>query len=513
MRRRLSVLLEWTSASHIQIDGRIQLVDEPATGIRVLSTTEILPLSTLVTIPKSALLSCKSCSRASLIPFVPYGHGAHLALALAVYSELLNGSASRWYGYLQSLPTDIVPIALLWGTDDADEDGMQGRLWLTGTEVEKEFLDESGALILDESREYYATIVEPLLSSLSSSNTLSGFLHAYSLVSSRAFLVDAYHGLSMVPIADAFNHIHENHVHLESDYDVCPTCGSLSECPHDREESSGSPTQPSSSKVFPPSTDTCDMVTNLFVPAHSEVFNTYGARLSNATLLTRYGFSLEGNENDILSWNIYDLRSSLHPMNVDMYERLVSGWTRSRWSVVLEDSTLVFRPDLENDTYSQSGSNLRRFLCINSDAQVSVHLWLWAAFRNMRSSGAEQDLDEFVRLLGRVAEMQVQLEHVLADGGEDEGTVHDSDALSRRILSGIATDLCVLCAHRITQIGAHPELSSAELGEMLDNLPSNRPKTRLALSQVLAERAVVESCASAWRALEELLEDDLELAP
>ena len=34
--------------------------------------------------------------------------------------------------------------------------------------------------------------------------TLNGFYRAFSLVSSRAFLVDAYHGLSMVPIADAY---------------------------------------------------------------------------------------------------------------------------------------------------------------------------------------------------------------------------------------------------------------------------------------------------------------------
>jgi hypothetical protein len=32
--------------------------------------------------------------------------------------------------------------------------------------------------------------------------TLGGFFRAYSLVSSRAFLIDAYHGLAMVPIAD-----------------------------------------------------------------------------------------------------------------------------------------------------------------------------------------------------------------------------------------------------------------------------------------------------------------------
>ena len=33
--------------------------------------------------------------------------------------------------------------------------------------------------------------------------TFPGFCHAYSLVSTRAFWVDAYHGLAMVPIADA----------------------------------------------------------------------------------------------------------------------------------------------------------------------------------------------------------------------------------------------------------------------------------------------------------------------
>lgn len=93
--------------------------------------------------------------------------------------------------------------------------------------------------------QYYRDVGEPLLlrnsgiwtgfSSGSVTPTVEGFLHAYSLVSSRAFLVDAYHGLSMVPIADAlvffrvsvpdnfskwcafcrFNHVNENHVHLE----------------------------------------------------------------------------------------------------------------------------------------------------------------------------------------------------------------------------------------------------------------------------------------------------------
>jgi hypothetical protein len=33
--------------------------------------------------------------------------------------------------------------------------------------------------------------------------TMESYFQAYALVSSRAFLVDAYHGLAMVPVADA----------------------------------------------------------------------------------------------------------------------------------------------------------------------------------------------------------------------------------------------------------------------------------------------------------------------
>jgi hypothetical protein len=84
----------------------------------------------------------------------------------------------------------------------------------------------------DEIRQYYFDVVEPTLRAVFNNpgqedglsvnrrleeaevhsmdsnprlhgTSLSGFCHAYSLVSTRAFSVDAYHGLAMVPIADA----------------------------------------------------------------------------------------------------------------------------------------------------------------------------------------------------------------------------------------------------------------------------------------------------------------------
>lgn len=60
--------------------------------------------------------------------------------------------------------------------------------------------------------DFFNDVAEPLLQTYShvwmESNrfqrpSIEGFYHAFSLVSSRAFLVDTFHGLSIVPIADA----------------------------------------------------------------------------------------------------------------------------------------------------------------------------------------------------------------------------------------------------------------------------------------------------------------------
>ncbi|KAG2150214.1 uncharacterized protein EDB93DRAFT_1084426 [Suillus bovinus] len=288
---RVEILLTWCNENGIQIDPRIQvresrnhqeLADRTESyssrgcGISVYSLEDFIDSScSLVRIPKAAILSTKSCFLSQDITSVPYGHTAHLALALAVYSEILRGQYSKWFGYLQSVPRETVDIAIFWGAKDVIDfkscvcssrgdtvlsqsaigdhagnvgaacsntefsecgpclqylDGKRARMWLSCTEAEKE-LDG----LMDEIRQYYVSVVEPTLHAAfgrlrkteaehnvnvvsgggiprldecsnelnSAEPSLPGFCHAYSLVSSRAFLVDAYHGLAMVPIADA----------------------------------------------------------------------------------------------------------------------------------------------------------------------------------------------------------------------------------------------------------------------------------------------------------------------
>jgi len=128
----------------------------------------------VVVIPKSAVLSARSCTLADHIPHAPYGHDATLTLALALYSEQLLASRSRWAGYLQSLPSrqNWDGIALFWdaalcdplssrdtdtdtdidtdtnddgrrtesGGLDPDGDAAEARRWLQVTEAETHFL-------------------------------------------------------------------------------------------------------------------------------------------------------------------------------------------------------------------------------------------------------------------------------------------------------------------------------------------------------------------------------------
>lgn len=155
----IPTLLSWCAQYDIWIDPRLSVVlDDEHGGLRVLnnSTTPIDSHTTLVTIPKTAVLSARSCALADAIPTVLYGHGARLALSLALYGEMLLGECSRWHGYLQSLPKHTVPIALLWGIDEAwtdqgeeaCEDARRAAALSAGTEIEKELLGDEGVSLL-----------------------------------------------------------------------------------------------------------------------------------------------------------------------------------------------------------------------------------------------------------------------------------------------------------------------------------------------------------------------------
>ncbi|TDL23656.1 hypothetical protein BD410DRAFT_144197 [Rickenella mellea] len=148
---RVSTLLQWCDSQRIRIDPRLRILEDK-NGLGVYAADSYIENpATLVYIPKSAVLSVRSCSLSAHIDPVLYGTGATLALALAVHGELLIGAASHWFAYLQSLPHTRVDIAVFWGADaeheqglennagdEEVEDGREAKAWIKGTQVERE---------------------------------------------------------------------------------------------------------------------------------------------------------------------------------------------------------------------------------------------------------------------------------------------------------------------------------------------------------------------------------------
>ncbi|KAJ3851944.1 hypothetical protein EV368DRAFT_83037 [Lentinula lateritia] len=492
MEHRITTLLIWCTTINIEIDERLQIVPDAAELTVHSGATPIEPLQTLVRIPKTAVLSVKSCSASPFIESSPYGLEAQLALSLALLVEIERGTSSRWYGYLQSLPDTVVSLPVFWGLEfeaGTLEDGKDALRWLKGTEVEKLLVGSDGTPLIDSLRKYFHEIVTPTVARLSfeSLPSFHRFCRAYSLVSSRAFLVDAYHGLSMVPIADAFNHTDDYHVHLETEYEVCPECGSLQQCPHDQdiEPTLGHPT---SGFQQIEKDNTYDMVSNAAITPHSEVFNTYGETLSNAQLLTRYGFILDVNENDSVSWEFEGLIHFLEELN----------HSKSRGSgtpLGLPWNTLVESFDV--DVFSNSElvfEPAEAAYCINCEGKVSWQFWLVVVSHQCASLVPAEEILSISMDLGRY---QTSREKQNVGASDTIGATTNHKYLLPSLAQKTACVIRDLCQQRKTHLGDGRDQEG--LGNLFDELDPSQSRTKLALLQVMTEISILNSCEAAWQ--------------
>lgn len=341
------------------------------------------------------------------------------------------------------------------------------------------------------------------------------------MVSSRAFLVDAYHGLAMVPIADAyvmghlhltltitaiyvhsFNHVLENHVHLEvrarkyqslrivvhcisqSDYNVCAECGSLYECAHDRDDRALQKMEPP--VHFAAGTEKHDLfyeiVSNTEIPPHTEIFNTYGEDLSNAQLLTQYGFVLDVNDNDRLSWDVDEVLAitavlpgypTHHPRNSVALELEDVVASLSADHGVFGDSQLIYHEASDGNVFS-----------LNADGAVSHQLWALVFKLCNLEGGLETHSSDTLKLLSAVLTLQIELENMDNEDDSTEGENEDKNAgepihfepYSLEVLHAMCHLVVRLCAARKANSG--PEgLTEQQLFDILDTKVSQSSST------------------------------------
>lgn len=284
-------------------------------------------------IPKPSILSCQTGSISNLLEDNEIGGG--VGLALTIMFELQMKEKSPWFDYLESLP-EFEPLPLFWNEKQLET--------LKGTRVLTTLIK-----LMEDLKEDYESIVVPFIQENSEIVDEAYFNYdtytkVTSWISSRAFDVDNFHGRSMVPLADLFNHhITAENVHIECDDDVCPYCGSNGTCAHydqleDLDDEEPLPTdeifrdyeipllldldepEKSSSDKLKEKEDKDEEEMNDYMmemrvvkaaKKGEEVFNTYGENLSNDYLLTRYGYSEPNNPFDIIYFNLQKLGQSV----------------------------------------------------------------------------------------------------------------------------------------------------------------------------------------------------------
>jgi len=166
--------------------------------------------------------------------------------------------------------------------------------------------------------------------------------------------------------------------------------------------------------------NTCEMVVNAAIAPGSEIFNTYGAKLTNAELLVRYGFVLDANDNDILTWTMEEIWDAAGAALDDLQP--------SRWEDQASyGACMEILRDWEYDT-GWAGSELvidtersgnRNPLCMTADGVLSHKLWLAIALATLWRQGTTIDVAQTRQLLTHIACAQIQMEQeqTRVDGG------------------------------------------------------------------------------------------------
>nr|CAD1818168.1 unnamed protein product [Ananas comosus var. bracteatus] len=215
MSRRLRSFKRWMRSHGIECSDALELAEEaPGRGVFVAALCGLKEGDLVATIPKSACLTTRTSGARPLI------EGARSAGASPSPSPSCTSAASArlpWYGYLRLLP-DRECVPLVWSASEVEE-------LLAGTELEKTVKEDKACLYED-----WKDSIEPLIHTGPLKLDphyfgLEQYFSAKTLISSRSFEIDSYHGSGMVPLADLFNHktgaenVHFTNAALPSDSD------------------------------------------------------------------------------------------------------------------------------------------------------------------------------------------------------------------------------------------------------------------------------------------------------
>lgn len=225
----------------------------------------------------------------------------------------------------------------------------------------------------------------------------------------------------------------------------------MEECRHDRNEEREQTDDEVVEEQF------CEMVTTeALIEEGEEVFNSYGER-SNARLVAEYGFRLEANEWDRITFEEEEIEEVLRSLSVGrrqdqtVFEKEESGDEEDQE----EDHPLIASPRSPQDT---------KAFYFDADAKISGHLWSTVVTSVpppslTKTRLREEDLSlELARIIDELDK---------EEGAEDYSETHPIDETTRRALVGIARAIDILCERRLMK-QYRPDRNGSELLDLAE---------------------------------------------
>jgi hypothetical protein len=337
------------------------------------------------------------------------------------------------------------------------------------------------------------------------------YLHAYTLISTRAFLIDLYHLIALTPFCDILNHSSSTpHTSLQSDDFVCHICGSLRTCSHDVASTSGVTRRLESLSDFSrgkleKEIDTVDMVFEREVREGEEIWNSYGEGLGDGRLLVEWGFLGGEYEGEGITWEVEGICAK---------EDVVGAWAEiiggNDLAGTLSDNdkdegangqdehdTLLYRPK----------TGKLETLALNHNGQISTSLF---ALLHIHTLSQTQDianvpseaLIELVR--GSIAKLEGAWEH--------EDMKDRTEKLDRITLQTV--DRVVKALEKRLSVYYRPEMTQDALFDLRDvsfcafmlvwlivhqSLPITAKLQRMAITLSVDERVLLLTALQKWK--------------
>lgn len=337
-----------------------------------------------------------------------------------------------------------------------------------------------------------------------------------SMVSTRAFVIDAYHGIALIPFCDFFNHSSARpHTSLLSSEYVCPVCGSLPVCVHDSADMAPSDDMPSTLytgngtperlahlsmeriKQLAFESNSVDMRAERAIAKGQEIYSCYEEGIGDGKLLVEWGF-VEGNGVDGMIWSPRDVFAGEEGGQViGMFVKIVQrGEVRSVIaSTRLPDggSTRLIGPSTEG----RPGQ-----LMLTSKGEVSIDL-LVAVY--LLTTGSDRRLDTIEEIENGIVELAEHIDSRSTTTQSSPGGTATARVVQEAIQSLFTArldtmyrpDLTANTMKQVLAVSTCISLGHFEANHRQD-LPPDAELQRMGMTLALQERELLERAYGRW---------------